>query len=158
MNPHGTKAGACTAAGGLPCGGERDLPWTCRRRRPAPPVCCRSDSSQTPILTTGRRLPPGTAISPTHGLTELYTGLTVGHVLGQGAYGTVYHATWHGVEVAIKVGARVPLAPCLALPKQACIAMCMLHAASTWRCMPAAQQGPVRYAGGAAAPIIIQVS
>ncbi|GIL61223.1 hypothetical protein Vafri_15628 [Volvox africanus] len=55
------------------------------------------------ILTTGRRLPPNIAINPVQGLTEMFQGLVVGQVLGQGSYGTVYHARWHGVDVAIKV-------------------------------------------------------
>ncbi|KAG2493894.1 hypothetical protein HYH03_007831 [Edaphochlamys debaryana] len=71
---------------------------------PDPPANSRMQThSSTAILTTGRRLPPTVAINPVHGLTELYAGLQIGQVLGQGSYGTVYHAKWHGVDVAVKV-------------------------------------------------------
>lgn len=71
------------------------------------PMCApqprRAQTHLSPILTTGRRLPASTAINPVHGLTDLYQGMVVGQVLGQGSYGTVYHGKWHGVDVAIKV-------------------------------------------------------
>ena len=31
-------------------------------------------------------------------------GLQLGHLLGKGSYGRVYHGFWHGQEVAVKVG------------------------------------------------------
>ncbi|GFR49160.1 hypothetical protein Agub_g11180 [Astrephomene gubernaculifera] len=72
---------------------------------PDPPAASRTLTAApgSALLTTGRRLPPAIAINPVHGLTEIFAGLTVGQVLGQGSYGTVYHARWHGVDVAIKV-------------------------------------------------------
>ncbi|GIM13263.1 hypothetical protein Vretimale_16361 [Volvox reticuliferus] len=71
---------------------------------PDPPVNTAVQSAvASNILTTGRRLAPSIAINPVQGLTEMFQGLVVGQVLGQGSYGTVYHARWHGVDVAIKV-------------------------------------------------------
>jgi hypothetical protein len=49
------------------------------------------------------RLDPATAVSPLTGLSALFQGLETGQVLGQGSYGTVYSARWHGASVAIKV-------------------------------------------------------
>ncbi len=72
----------------------------------------RAQTHLSPILTTGRRLPASTAINPVHGLTDLYQGMVVGQVLGQGSYGTVYHGKWHGVDVAIKVRQYGPVCVC----------------------------------------------
>jgi hypothetical protein len=42
-------------------------------------------------------------LSPVTAAEQLFKGLRVGHVLGQGCFGTVWRCEWHGVEVALKV-------------------------------------------------------
>lgn len=39
-------------------------------------------------------------------LPESIGGLTMGHLLGKGAYGSVYYGTWYSTPVAVKVGPR----------------------------------------------------
>ena len=39
---------------------------------------------------------------------ESINGLSMGHLLGKGAYGSVYHGTWYGTSVAVKVGSASP--------------------------------------------------
>lgn len=34
---------------------------------------------------------------------ESISGLSMGHLLGKGAYGSVYYGTWYGSPVAVKV-------------------------------------------------------
>ena len=44
--------------------------------------------------------------NPVMGINQMFDGLVPGQVLGQGGYGTVYNARWHGTEVAVKVSSE----------------------------------------------------
>lgn len=43
------------------------------------------------------------AMAPAVAAAALFDGLRASHILGQGAFGTVWHARWHGAPVAMKV-------------------------------------------------------